>query len=78
MFDPVYLRDISCRLHLLSRDCSDLATAKGLTRMVDEMRAKADDAESLSQFVCTMPDCSRRTKQDVSPTLLARADEVIE
>jgi hypothetical protein len=63
MFDPVYLRDLSCRLHLLSRDCFDLGTAGELRRVVDELRAKADDAESLSAFVCTVPECSRRTAE---------------
>jgi hypothetical protein len=64
MFDPVYLRDVSCRLHLLSRDCSDHATAGELRRLVDEMRAKADEAESLTALLCAMPDCRRRTLPD--------------
>lgn len=63
MFDPVYLRDLSCRLHLLSRDCIDPATATELGRLVDEMRAKADDAESLSELLCTVPGCGRRKVQ---------------
>lgn len=48
MFNPIYLRDLSCRLHLLARDCPDLQTAAELRKMVDEIRAKAGDAESLS------------------------------
>ena len=63
MFNPVYVRDLSCRLQLLSRDCIDLQTATELRKMVDEMRAKTDDAESLYTFVCTMPNCSRRTNR---------------
>jgi hypothetical protein len=48
MFNPIYLRDLSCRLHLLARDCPDLQTAAELRKMVDEIRAKAGDAESFS------------------------------
>ena len=60
MFNPVYLRDLSCRLHLLARDCGD-ARAAELRRTVDEIRARADDAESLSAVICTVAGCSRRT-----------------
>jgi hypothetical protein len=63
MFNPVYVRDLSCRLQLLSRDCRDNQTATELRKMVDEMRAKADDAESLSAFVCSITDCNRRTNR---------------
>jgi hypothetical protein len=61
MFNPVYLRDLSCRLHLLARDCGDVRTAAELRRTVDEIRARADDAESLSAVICTVAECSRRT-----------------
>jgi hypothetical protein len=60
MFDPVYLRDVACRLHLLSRDCLDNATAGELRRLADETHAKADEAEGLVEFLCARPDCGRR------------------
>jgi hypothetical protein len=62
MFDPVYLRDAACRLHLLSRDCIDGSTAAELQQLADEMHAKADEAEGIVAFLCTMPDCRRRTQ----------------
>lgn len=64
MFDPVYLRDVSCRLHLLSRDCPDATTAGELRRLVDEMRAKADEAETLIGLACAIEDCRRRIHPD--------------
>ena len=63
MFDPIYVRDVSCRLHLLSRDCHDPATARELSRIADEMHAKAEEAESLTALVCTLPECGRRQNQ---------------
>jgi hypothetical protein len=60
MFKP-YLRDRSCRLHLLARVCGDVRTAAELRRTVDEIRARADDAESLSAGICIVAECSRRT-----------------
>jgi hypothetical protein len=60
MFDPVYLRDVACRLHLLARDCLDLATAGELRRLADETHAKADEAEGIIAVLCKRPDCRRR------------------
>ncbi len=63
MFDAIYLLDVSCRLHLLARDCFDFSTAAQLSKMADEMRARADEAEYLSALVCAIADCSRRQSQ---------------
>jgi len=60
MFDPVYLRDVACRLNLLARDCLDPATAGELGRLADETQAKADEAEEIVAFLCGKPDCRRR------------------
>jgi hypothetical protein len=61
MFNPVYICDRSCRLHLLARDCGGVRTAAELRRTVDENRARANNAESLSAGICTVAECSRRT-----------------
>jgi hypothetical protein len=45
-----YLYDLSCRLHLLARDCLDPQTATELRKTADEIRAKMDDAENLSAY----------------------------
>jgi hypothetical protein len=65
MFNPVYLRDLSCRLHLLARDCLDIPTANELGKTADEIRAKADDAERLHGYVCTVPNCTNRASRSL-------------
>jgi hypothetical protein len=70
MFNLGYLRDLSCRLHLLARDCGDVRTAVELRRTVDEIWARADDAENLlplfaSSQGATGAAVDRQTEQDL-------------
>jgi hypothetical protein len=58
MFNPTYLYDLSCRLHLLARDCLDPQAATELRKTADEVRAKMDDAENLSAYLWAVPDCN--------------------